>query len=66
MNMKIARMKSGLTQKQVAEKLNIVIQTVSRWENDETSIPIDRLKELSVLYNASTDYLLGLKQEEMR
>ena len=60
MNMKIARMKAGFTQKDVADKLNVVIQTVSRWETGEVPIPVEKLKELSKMYNVTTDFLLEM------
>jgi transcriptional regulator with XRE-family HTH domain len=50
----------GLTQVQLAEKLNVTKQTVSNWENDNIQPSIDMLIKLSKVFNVSTDYLLGL------
>ena len=54
------RMSFGWTQVQLAQKLGITKQTVSNWENDNIQPSIDMLIRLSNIFNASTDYLLGL------
>ena len=64
LNLRIARLKSGLSQREVAERLNVNINTVSRWENGTQKIQIDNLVMLADLYNSSTDYLLGRKGYE--
>lgn len=52
------RIKSGITQKGLAEKLNVSFQTVSKWENDENEPDIATLKMLSSTFECSIDYLL--------
>ena len=64
LNLRIARLKSGLSQREVAERLNVNINTVSRWENGTQKIQIDNLVMLADLYNSSADYLLGRKGYE--
>ena len=64
LNLRIARLKSGLSQREVAERLNVNINTVSRWENGTQKIQIDSLVTLADLYNSSADYLLGRKGYE--
>lgn len=64
LNLRIARLKSGLSQREVAERLNVNINTVSRWENGTQKIQIDSLVMLADLYNSSADYLLGRKGYE--
>ncbi len=52
------RKQKGLTQIDLAEKLNVSRQAISRWEVG-TSVPsTDNLKVLSELYGVSVDYLL--------
>ena len=63
-NLRIARLKAGLSQREVAERLNVNINTVSRWENGTQKIQIDSLVMLADLYNSSADYLLGRKGYE--
>ena len=53
-----ARKKSGLSQEDVAEKLGVSRQTVSKWETDETIPDIRQSKRMAVLYNVSLDELI--------
>lgn len=47
------REKNGLTQEQMAERLMISRQAVSRWENGETQPDTESLKLLSKEFNVS-------------
>ena len=53
------RTKHGLSQDELAEKLFVTRQAVSRWENGDTVPNTDTLKLLSGLYNVSINTLLG-------
>ncbi len=53
-----ARKKCGLSQEDVAEKLGVSRQTVSKWETDETVPDIRQSKKMAVLYNVSLDELI--------
>jgi transcriptional regulator with XRE-family HTH domain len=53
-----ARKKKGLSQEEVAEKLGISRQTVSKWETDETLPDICQSKKMAVLYGLSLDELV--------
>lgn len=53
-----ARRKSGLSQEDVAEKLGVSRQTVSKWETDETVPDIRQSKKMAVLYHMSLDELI--------
>ena len=48
----------GMTQEELAEKLNISREHVGRLECGAAGCSIDLLMELAVLLNSSTDYLL--------
>lgn len=49
---------AGMTQEQLAEKLNISRQTLSKWENG-TSVPdVEAVVRLSALFNTSLEELL--------
>ena len=52
------RKKSGLTQSQLAQKLNISDKTVSRWENGLGFPEITQFPVLSELFGVSVDYLM--------
>ena len=53
-----ARKKSGLSQEDVATKLGVSRQTISKWELDETLPDIRQAKRLAVLYHLSLDELI--------
>lgn len=53
-----ARKKCGLSQEDVAEKLGVSRQTVSKWETDETLPDIRQSKQMAVLYGLSLDELI--------
>ena len=57
--LKELREKNGLTQDQLAEKVMVTRQAVSRWETGETQPNIDTLKLLSKEYNVTVNTLLG-------
>lgn len=58
-----ARKKSGMSQEEVAEKLGVSRQTISKWELDETLPDIRQSKKLSVLYRLSLDELIDYDVE---
>lgn len=53
------RVKAGLTQTELAEKLGVSGQSVSLWEQGRAKPSIERLVQCSELFGCSTDYLLG-------
>lgn len=48
----------NLSQEEVAEKLNVTRQTVSKWELDQSTPDCDKIIPICRLYNISTDELL--------
>lgn len=56
--LRIQRTSRGLTQEQVANKLHVTTQAVSKWESGQTMHSIDNLLMLSDFYNVSIDTLL--------
>jgi len=53
------RNKAGLSQDELAEKVFVTRQAVSRWENGETTPNTEALKLLSKLFDVSINTLLG-------
>lgn len=51
------RKKENLSQEQLAEKMNVTRQTISKWELSETTPDIKQAKELSRLFKISLDEL---------
>ena len=52
-----------MKQKEVAEFLNISQTNYSKYELGKINIPIETLKKMSILFDTSVDYLLGLTNE---
>lgn len=59
-NLMRSRKKSGLSQEEVAAKLGVSRQTVSKWELGETLPDIQQAKKLSTLYHITLDELVEL------
>ena len=51
------RKKNGLSQEELAEKVGVARQTISKWELGETSPDLKQAKELSRIFNVSLDEL---------
>ncbi|SHK64369.1 helix-turn-helix domain-containing protein [Hespellia stercorisuis] len=64
--LKEARMKSDLTQEQVAEEVMVSRQTISNWENEKSYPDIMSIVKLSDLYSVSLDELLKGDQKIMK
>lgn len=54
----LLRKENNLTQKEVAEKLNVSFQSISKWETGNSLPNIETLHELSILYNINIDEIL--------
>ena len=52
------RKKSGLSQEELGEKVNVTRQTISNWELGETQPNPDQLKKLSKTFNVSVDEII--------
>lgn len=57
------RMKRGLSQDELAEKIFVTRQAVSRWENGETVPNTETLKMLSQFFDVSINTLLGASRQ---
>lgn len=54
----LLRKKCGWSQEQLAEKLDISRQSVSKWESNMSIPELDKIIKMSELFDVSTDYLL--------
>ena len=52
------RSKSGMSQGDLAEKLDVSRQTISKWENGMCMPETEKLIQLSDIFTVSTDYIL--------
>ncbi len=58
------RKKANLSQEELADKLNVSRQAVSKWERGESSPDTDNLISLAKLYNVTLDDLLNKNPDE--
>ena len=58
-NLKRARKDLGLTQKQIANELNVVESCYANWEQGRTEPNIGSLRQLSSVLNVSVDELIN-------
>ena len=54
------RKEFGLSQVELAARMEVTKQTISNWENENIQPSIDMLVDLANVFNVTTDYLLGL------
>lgn len=59
------RKSKNLTQTQVARRLNLSKTTISGYENNVKTPSLEVLVQLALLYDVSTDYILGLENRPM-
>lgn len=60
------RKKEHLSQEEVAFKLNVSRQTISKWETDQSTPDFDKIAPLCELYGITADELLTGKKEEIK
>lgn len=60
--LKELRKERNIPQKRVGDEVGIAQQTLSRYEKNINSVPVDALIRLAKYYNVTTDYLLGISQ----
>ena len=58
------RTDKGITQKDLADKLHVTFQTVSKWEKDENEPDVSTIKELSKIFECSIDNLLSEEESQ--
>lgn len=52
------RKKNGWSQEELAEKLNVSRQSVSKWEGAQSIPDLDKILQMSKIFGVTTDYLL--------
>lgn len=52
------RKANDMTQEQLAEKLDVSRQSVSKWESGQATPDLEKIVALSAVFNVTTDYLL--------
>ena len=61
------RKKNGWSQEELADKMNVSRQAVSKWEGAQTIPDLEKILQLSTLFGVTTDYLLKdeIEDEEL-
>ena len=58
------RKKNGWSQEELADRLNVTRQSVSKWEGAQSVPDLERILQMSRIFGVSTDYLLKDEMEE--
>ena len=58
-NLKLLRIEKGLSQKQLAEKVNVSQQSINKYENHDVEPNTETLCLLADFFETSVDYLIG-------
>ena len=61
-NIKRLRVQSNLTQKDLADKVNVTYQAVSRWENNEVEPSLATIQKIAAIFRVGVDELLNGKE----
>ena len=59
------RKEKGLTQEDIASRITISPQAVSKWENGNSEPDLDTLNKLADILNCSVDSLLGREEKDI-
>ncbi len=62
-NLREARLKSGLSQKELSENIGVAKSTYSLYESGKREPNVDTIKKIASILNVSADTLLGLDDE---
>ena len=60
----LLRKRCGWSQEELAEKMNVSRQAVSKWESAQATPDLEKILQLSALFSVTTDYLLKDEIEE--
>lgn len=65
-NIKVLRVKSGMSQRELAEKLHVHQTAVSQWEKGRVNPDLQTQKNLAAFFGVTIDYLLGVSEESQK
>ena len=63
-NIRKYRTEGGMTQKELAERLHVTSQAVSRWENGDVEPSVSTVAEIARIFGISCDDILGVETTE--
>lgn len=61
--MRVLREELGLTQEELAEKIDVSLPQINRYEHGKNNPTSDIIVKIAVALNTSADYLLGLTDD---
>lgn len=64
-NISSLRRESGMTQAELAERINYTDKAVSKWERGESVPDISVLRDISLIFGVSVDYLISAEHGEL-
>lgn len=62
-NIKSERIRAGLSQQELAERLEVSPITIRNWESGKSVLSVSKLLALSDIFQCTTDYILGRCEE---
>lgn len=65
LRLKKLRRKKKLSQAQLAAKLNVTKSSISAYERNISIPPAETIKQLALIFNVTTDYLLGMNNRRV-
>lgn len=60
------RKENKMSQRELAARLGVGDATVTKYESEDIRLTEDKLRMLSIIFDVSTDYILGLSDERKR
>ena len=63
-NLQFYRKKADMTQEELAERMEVSRQTISKWELGQSLPDLDFIAQLSEIFNVSSDYLIKVEMFE--
>lgn len=61
--LQLLRKAKGMSQEQLATQINVSRQAISKWEVGESNPDLDKVVQISNIFDVTTDYLLKAEQE---
>lgn len=58
------RRKNSMSQEDLAEKMNVSRQSISKWESSQSVPEVERIVQLSNIFNVSTDWILKVENSK--
>lgn len=64
-NLRELRLKAGLSQEALGDRILLSQQTINKYENDKSEPDIDTLIKLARFFNVTVDYLIGNEEAQI-